>query len=853
MRITIRDIHKRLKLLPESTSVGKLYRHYINKADEVIQSNNPSKIMKMLEIGINDDTNSMQFSTIIELFDALIECGNSANVKQYGNMINEKYIAKVRDAKEAQTNLKRKLGRMKSNYTTKIQNNYEDISDVIYSKIHAAQNNLKSNINKIKSNVSNGLPNKHSKKSEDDIAKQEAVIHIYENMINECTKIIYCDRILENYNRISKRFNIDRIIQENIYNNGIDDTIGEICRLIETYDVPDKVKFNTALESTWYGFRKNYVDCSDSLIVTTISDYYLAKGNNREMCSKLLEASMIVKRDDYKGDLEVIQEEEPEEENKNIDENAIQDSIRSYVVGNDRISSIRLNEATSFNKTFEQFRSSNEEKKENKLQFLIRKLYTKSADDIIQGTPSLFNYIRIVFILGTVAINPVLGAVSAIADVFISLHKKREETEKMIKCFEKEIEATNKKIKSTTNAEEKNRLTQYKKELVKGKEKIEEYYEEMLTDKEIDAKYDDDSTESDSFKSIANDIKGEDDDFDDFDDFGDDDFDFDDFNEAAKMIPVMQKLVEDFVSLPLQIVENEDLDEIIKMAPSLTQDLANISIWRPDIIDPDMMKEIINNRILDIRKNTIANESTGVTKFTRLNMLNECLYNLSNTTTKHINDKRKDIFECAFNLSIMNETLSAIYSVKNACDYYHPLIEGSFTNSITLASEKLKKTIQKMSDKEKQISKNIDVAANNTKKAVEKSLTTDNREAVIKGSILPSASKTIKLAITGAGLCLIDPVIAVIGVLGYIGVNKKYKAKERQMVIDEIEIEMKMCEKYIDIAESKNDMKALKQLLTIQRELERQHQRLKYKMRVDFGQKYYDAKTSPTNYTSAEQ
>ena len=56
------------------------------------------------------------------------------------------------------------------------------------------------------------------------------------------------------------------------------------------------------------------------------------------------------------------------------------------------------------------------------------------------------------------------------------------------------------------------------------------------------------------------------------------------------------------------------------------------------------------------------------------------------------------------------------------------------------------------------------------------------------------------------------------------------------MVLDEIEIELKMCEKYIDIAESKNDMKSLKQLLTIQRNLQRQQQRIKYKMKVDFNQ-----------------
>ena len=65
------------------------------------------------------------------------------------------------------------------------------------------------------------------------------------------------------------------------------------------------------------------------------------------------------------------------------------------------------------------------------------------------------------------------------------------------------------------------------------------------------------------------------------------------------------------------------------------------------------------------------------------------------------------------------------------------------------------------------------------------------------------------------------------------------------MVIDEIEIELKMCEKYIEIAESKNDMKALKKLLTIQRELERQRQRIKYNMKIKFGQKYYDSTNSP--------
>ena len=83
---------------------------------------------------------------------------------------------------------------------------------------------------------------------------------------------------------------------------------------------------------------------------------------------------------------------------------------------------------------------------------------------------------------------------------------------------------------------------------------------------------------------------------------------------------------------------------------------------------------------------------------------------------------------------------------------------------------------------------------------------------------------------------MVNPAVAVITCLGYLGLSAKHKIKERQMVLDEIEIELKMCEKYIDIAESKNDMKSLKQLLTIQRNLQRQQQRIKYKMKVDFNQ-----------------
>ena len=116
----------------------------------------------------------------------------------------------------------------------------------------------------------------------------------------------------------------------------------------------------------------------------------------------------------------------------------------------------------------------------------------------------------------------------------------------------------------------------------------------------------------------------------------------------------------------------------------------------------------------------------------------------------------------------------------------------------------------------------------------------DNREAVIKGRILPSASKCIKIACVLGVAWAINPAIAVIGAIGGFACSKKLQAKERQLVLDDIEIELKMCERYIKQAEDDNDLKKIRQLEIIQRNLLRQQQRIKYKMHVVYNQNVPD-------------
>ena len=72
-----------------------------------------------------------------------------------------------------------------------------------------------------------------------------------------------------------------------------------------------------------------------------------------------------------------------------------------------------------------------------------------------------------------------------------------------------------------------------------------------------------------------------------------------------------------------------------------------------------------------------------------------------------------------------------------------------------MASDKLKNSVEKLTDKEKLLSKRLDDAIENFKRKVEISLTNKNRESVIKSTILPSASTCLKI-ILGDSMGILD-------------------------------------------------------------------------------------------------
>lgn len=819
-RLQIRDIYKRIKST-QSSLVEANNIVCMQNASASLKSGYPKDIMRSIEL-ISRKSNPIQFESVLELFDALYESGTTGQIVKMGNYICEEAVPKVRDAKETNTNLKRKLGRLKSKVTTKIDNNIEDALSTVKGKVDAVKSNFKRNTDQIKQNVKTGLGLQKRPKS-----KTEAYIECYESIVESLEKFAECDRIIGNYNDFSKRFNLERLFVENTRINGVKDTVNELCSFADTYDMNTSVKYMLTIESAWYGFEQNGIPYSKKDILETAADYFMMKKDGLKDCKYALENTTIYEPEDIPDCMQVITEEEPEEDEENVFSRY--EKINSILTQTESVSIV--SEAYDFDKIFNDFKKQDTENKESKLTMLVRKLYTKNVDNIVEETPNFLNWIRLVFVLGTVALNPVLGAIVAIGDIFVRLHFERDETEKMIKCFDNEIKKSETKMKSSKDNEEKARLKEYITALKKTRDKIDAYYEKMLTDKEIDAKYDSDAA-TDTFSDLKTDIVGDSKGDDDFD-FDDDDFNFDDdedFLEAAvDTIDTISTLADDnaqYNNIGMDTITNMDIFNADDL-----DSLAKLSVTYPDVWAPELIENAINAQVNRIRKGKVTFEN-ALERFQRLNAYDTALKTLH--TYKPV--QPSTIAECVNDITALNACMEAVNSIIYSYKNRDVMVEASFVNSLKLASEKLKKNIQKLSDKDRTISKNVDVSLSQLRKSMENSLTNENREAVIKGSILPSSSKIIKLAITTGALWLVNPAIAVITALGYLGLSAKHKRKERQLILDELEVELKMCEKYIDIAESKNDMKALKQLLTIQKNLKRQEQRIRYKMKVDFNQ-----------------
>lgn len=167
-------------------------------------------------------------------------------------------------------------------------------------------------------------------------------------------------------------------------------------------------------------------------------------------------------------------------------------------------------------------------------------------------------------------------------------------------------------------------------------------------------------------------------------------------------------------------------------------------------------------------------------------------------------------------------------------------------NAIKLSIEGLKGKMKDMGAKEKEMSRNLDINMNHFMNSMKNAMTNDRREAIIKGSVIPSFSRCLKIGIGLAGIAAFNPLAAVITAFAGLAVSKNLNAKERRLMLDEIDIELKALDKEIQMAEDNKNMKKYRQLLTYQKQLQREKQRIKYNIKVAGGTDVPDSTVGTT-------
>lgn len=784
--VTITDLTKRIRSLQSVNESST--ESYEQNARSIAENGTVNDIKRCIESGVRSNQN-VSINTYLELFDALVEKGNVSSINKYGRFIATEAVSKVRDAKQTQVLLNRRLGRIKSKIGKKINNSIDELQDAHTNNL----NNSGSSIPQSKAPVAE--PMTAAEHIQQD--KDNAVIESYRLMIETANVNVVCDRIIENYDKISKRFNLELLFNENTRKNGVYDTVVELCNFIDTYDMPTYVKFNTVIETAWYGFERNAVQYTKANILEAAIDFFAFKEDGLKECKSILETTVLYDKSDSE-DLDVITEKEPEDDEKSS--SGFEEVAKYY----NNIAPKFFSESTEdFDKIFSDFKKNDlKDHPEKKLKALATKLYSLKPSEIIEGTPKLFTWIRSFFIIGSGAIpviGPILMIVSYACDKILSIHMEKKELEQMDKAFINEIKATKSKIETTNDREKKDRLEKYLKEIEDAQKKIEEKYYASLSDKELDKVYDDKYSSNNNFD--------------------------DDFFNLGDMMESVASYAES-ISESYQIINKESMFNLPSMLDDTMIELVSEAVaMYPDELYFEQFTSGISHCIREEKKQRIIDG--GMDHFIRINALENAF--IAAKTIK-IHEDPKTIDELAIYLNKLDEATKAISILIS--NESNKLLEASFSNTVKVAQMKLRNLMQKMSDKDRKISKDIDVTMNNLSKSAERALTNDNRESIIKGSIIPSASKCIKLAITTGLAWLVNPAIAVIGLLAYIATSMKFKSKERQMIVDELEIELKVCDKYLDLAESRNDMKAYKELLTIQRDLERQLQRVKYKMAI---------------------
>ena len=248
----------------------------------------------------------------------------------------------------------------------------------------------------------------------------------------------------------------------------------------------------------------------------------------------------------------------------------------------------------------------------------------------------------------------------------------------------------------------------------------------------------------------------------------------------------------------------------------------------PSVIKPSGYQTVLKDTLKTARRK----QYKTFEDYEKIDCIKDNLNKLKNIDDSSDEDMSLD--EAIISTKVKEACVNSLYDFTK---YPTTLKEMNIVNTIAMASEKVKAKLSDVSADVSNLSRQFDAQMDQLKGVVNtKDLESENREAVIAGNILPKASRIVKLAITAGVGYFINPAISVIVVLGYLGMSMDAQSKERRKVLEEIELELEMTNRYLKKAEDDGNLEKQRELLKIKKKLESQKARLMYNMAFKHGE-----------------
>lgn len=854
--LTHKDIIARQRNLITDSYVSNIncnVSHVYETLSENYSYNKAKMVLENWQALSNNEEEAL--TKVLEVFGMIVDNDTDSNIENAASLIEGKIIPKLRNAKQTRQLNNYKRGWIKHRHTAMLNDTKDNETAVQRAKanggylgnsLHPHRKYKRDIYGRKMGEVKNTNSGNDEEQSQDN-NKEEVAEECYNRFIQAAWVNEQCDRVLNNHAKLSKRYNLESRVRKCPLNEvSLQKCIYDICTLIESYDIPFGVKYNIALENIMYLMSKNCVPVKNSFIIESVTDYFLMEESTDERLHDMkyiLENAKFFTEEDIEPVSYLL-----------VDEGAIIEALE-----NDDLESLKENKIHDmFLKWKEKRVKTNKEKDEvdkmkikkiihdfkkghkkdiNKFKDAINRIFVQRPEAIIQELPDIMQFVRLGAVLGATAISPVLGVITLITDLFLKMKISREQMAKVVEQYAKERDKYKKLADETEDEKKKEKYTALYKQYKKDTDTLEMKENDLYTDAENDKRME---------EKWAKEAEAS---------MGDDDFNFDfdmdfDFEESVKYVGMLATLYEqlDFTKAELMStinnnissMSNEDIyniTEAVKLCNEVFDCPRYINILEDELV---RSRYYYSGSYLGAvqRADAIRTCINDIEKMKYDNLLEGTYVNNDNTIPPV--DIMYEQLKCKHD--IMNDTLELVTRYKNSA--INEAKEGSgmsFTSKLKIASENLRRTALKLKDKDKQLSMKLDSELNRTMKAAKRAMISDSRESIIRGSFLPSASKCIRIALASGAAYLINPVLAVIGLIGFIGCSKVLNEKERNLILDDIDIEIKMCDKYLKIAEDKEDLTAVREIMKTKRDLERQRTRILYNKNYIFkGKKQYD-------------